>query len=120
MKLSLVKNSMIKNPLFRVAALTTILCISAVGSEPLPLEKGESYWFQLAVDKEKLPPFWPDDGRVKVVTIYDYPWIKVEYRWMPTMAFKKDENGETQSVEPTAKIYQRYLNLNQVLSIHIR
>lgn len=105
-----------KNSPFLAATLITFLCLSTAKSEPLPLEQGKLYSFQLVLEKGKEPPYWPENGSVKVVKVYDYPWIEVEYRWMPTGAFESDENGKMKSVKPEPKIFRRYLNMNHVLS----
>ena len=85
-------------------------------SEPLPLKEGERYHIKLSVDKDKLP-FWNPNKTVTITRVFDYPWIEIEYTWMPSAAFESDRKGELQSVKPKPKVYKRFLNLNHVVSI---
>ena len=101
--------------------ISSILCAliltpQIVCSEPLPLKEGGRYHIRLSVENEKLP-FYNPSKAVKVTKIYDYPWIEIEYTWVPTAAYESDKKGELKSVKPKPKIHRKLLNLNHVVTI---
>lgn len=108
---------MIKASPLLVTILAIFLSFSIAHSEPIPLKEGKRYHFQFSEVKNNLPAFWPRVAPVKVVKIFDYPWVEVEYTWVPTVALEEDENGEMKSVKPAPIIYRKYLNLNQIVTI---
>ncbi|MGJ8653832.1 MAG: hypothetical protein ACSHX8_11205 [Opitutaceae bacterium] len=69
---------------------------------PLPIQVGAKYYIQI-VDGKKELPFMDRHRPVKVINVFDYPWIEIEYTWT------------AQGVEP--KVFRKYLNLDHVLVI---
>ena len=99
--------------------LCTLILASQISSaEPLPLEEGKEYRIKLSAEEDKKIPYWDSNRSVKVTKIYDYPWVEIEYTWMPSAAYKTDKKGERQSVKPKPHVYRQLLNLNYVVTIN--